>query len=110
MEKNWTRASDMVAAPSVIGGSWFLLRSRSKSVVVAAGAGADAGDVGTVDVDGDRRRVAGVAHAVDVAGRRETADVADLVLVAADQVQSRRRTAPRARRAEALRGGQHVRG
>src|SRR5439155_24110324 len=65
----------------------FLVRSRPRSVVVAAGAGADAGDVGTVDVDGDRRRVACVAHAVDVAGRRETADFADLVLVAADQVQ-----------------------
>ena len=57
------------------------------SVVVAAGAGADAGDVGAVDVDRDRGRLAGVAHAVDVAGRREAADVADVVLAAADQVQ-----------------------
>ena len=31
--------------------------------------------------------VAGVVHAVDVAGRREAADVADVVLAAADQVQ-----------------------
>src|SRR5215218_4258650 len=87
MAKLLTRTSHMAAAPSVIGGRWFPLRSRSRSVVVAAGAGADAGDVGAVDVDGDRRRLAGVAHAVDVAGRREAADVADLVLVAADQVQ-----------------------
>src|ERR671910_848924 len=87
MEKLWTRTSDMAAAPSVIGGVGFLLRSRSRSVVVAAGAGADARHVRAVDVDRERRRLAGVAHAVDVAGRRETADVADLVLVAADQVQ-----------------------
>src|SRR5215217_5095199 len=37
---NWTRTSDMAAAPSVIGGVGFLLRSRSRSVVVAAGTGA----------------------------------------------------------------------
>src|SRR5215207_8945872 len=87
MAKLWTRTSDMAGAPSLIGGRWFPLRSRSRSVVVAAGAGADAGDVGPVDVDRDRRRLAGVAHAVDVAGRREAADVADLVLVVADQVE-----------------------
>src|SRR5215218_3637276 len=87
MAKLWMRTSDMAGAPSAIGGVGFLLRSRSRSVVVAAGAGADAGDVGAVDVDGDRRRLAGVVHAVDVAGRREAADVADLVRVAADQVQ-----------------------
>src|ERR687896_1221788 len=79
MAKLWMRTSDMAGAPSVIG--------VSRSVVVAAGTGADAGDVGAVDVDGDRRRLAGVVHAVDVAGRRESADVADQVLVAADQVQ-----------------------
>jgi hypothetical protein len=55
--------------------------------VVAAGAEADAGDVGAVDVDGERRRLVGVAHAVDVAGRGESVDVADLVLDVADQVQ-----------------------
>src|SRR5215207_179923 len=87
MAKLWTRTSDMAGAPSLIGGRWFPLRSRSRSVVVAAGAGADAGDVGPVDVDRDRRRLASVAHAVDVAGRREAADVADLVLVVADQVE-----------------------
>src|SRR5215216_418672 len=87
MAKLWTRASDMVDAPSAIGGVGFLLRSRSRSVVVAAGAGTDAGEVGAVDVDRDRRRLAGVAHAVDVAGRRESADVPDVVLVVADQVQ-----------------------
>src|SRR5215213_7923373 len=75
MAKLWTRTSDMLA---------FL---RSGSVVVAAGATADAGDVGAVDVDGDRRRLAGVAHPVDVTGRGESADVADVVLVVSDQVQ-----------------------
>jgi hypothetical protein len=47
----------------------------------AAGAGADAREIGSVDVDRDHRRVGNVAHAVDVARRRETADVADLVLI-----------------------------
>src|SRR5918995_6944566 len=86
MEKFWTRASDM-AAPSVIGGVGFLLRSRSRSVVVAAGAGADAGDVGAVDVDRDRGRVGRVVDAMDVAGRREAAHVADEVVAAADHVE-----------------------
>src|SRR5882724_2045555 len=57
------------------------------SVVVAADAGADARDVGAVDVDGDRRRVAGVVDAMDVAGGRESADLADLVVALADQVE-----------------------
>src|ERR1700694_3381827 len=57
------------------------------SVVVAASTGADAREVGSVEVDRDRRRVGDVAHAVDVAGRRETADVADLVLIGCEQVQ-----------------------
>src|SRR5215218_1136693 len=61
--------------------------SRPVSVVVAAGAGADAGHVGAVDVDRDRGLLGGVAHAVDVAGRRETADVADVVVALAEQVQ-----------------------
>src|SRR4051812_23514285 len=77
MEKLWMRASDMAAAPAV-----------SRSVVVATGAGPDARHVRAVDVDRDRGRVAGVVHAVDVAGRREAADVAGPVLVAADQVQA----------------------
>jgi hypothetical protein len=55
-------------------------------VVVAAGAG-DPGDVGAVDVDGRRSRRGGVAHTVDVAGRREPARVADVMLVLADQIQ-----------------------
>jgi hypothetical protein len=38
-------------------------------------------------MDRDRRLVGGVAHAVDVAGRREAADVADVVVALADQVQ-----------------------
>src|SRR5919106_6244123 len=87
MAKLWTRTSDMAAAPSVIGGSWFPLRSLSRSVVVAAGAGADAGHVRAVDVDRDRCLIGGVAHAVDVAGWREAADVADVVVALADRVQ-----------------------
>src|SRR5215210_1666053 len=57
------------------------------SVVVAAGAGADARQVGAVDVDRDRRRVGDVVHAVDVAGRREAADVAGVVVALADHVE-----------------------
>src|SRR5215217_219900 len=87
MAKLWTRTSDMAVAPSVAGGVAFHLRSRSRSVVVAAGAGADAGHVGAVDVDRDRGLAGGVVHAVDVAGRREAADVADVVDPAADQIQ-----------------------
>src|SRR4051812_37366701 len=56
------------------------------SVVVASGAGADAGHISAVDVDRDRGCVPGVVHAVDVPGRREAADVADVVLAAAEQV------------------------
>src|SRR5215470_16622427 len=57
------------------------------SFVVAACAGLDAREIGSVDVDRDSRRVGNVAHAVDVARRRETADVADLVLIGGEQVQ-----------------------
>src|SRR5215208_5777200 len=87
MAKLWTRTSDMAVAPSVAGGVAFHLRSRSASVVVASGAGADAGHVGAVDVDRGRGLAGGVVHAVDVAGRREAADVADVVVAAADQVE-----------------------
>src|SRR4051812_42356769 len=76
MEKLWMRASDMAAAPAV-----------SRSVVVATGAGPDARHVRAVDVDRDRGLVAGVVHAVDVAGRREAADVADVVVALADHVE-----------------------
>src|SRR5215216_2532968 len=65
---------------------WFGDRG-SRSVVVAAGAGADAGDVGAVDVDGDGGLVGGVVDAVDVAGWREAADVAGVVVALADQVE-----------------------
>src|SRR5215211_407626 len=71
IEKVWTRVNDIAGAPSC---------ATRASVVVAAGGGADARDVGAVDVDRDRRLVAGVAHAVDVAGRREPAHVAGMVL------------------------------
>src|SRR4051794_2561042 len=81
---NWTRASDTVL---LLGDRGVLLRSRSRSVVVAAGARADARHVRAVDVDRDRGLRAGVAHAVDVAGRREAADVADVVVAAADDVE-----------------------
>ena len=47
-----------------------------RQVVVPPHAGADPGDVGPVDVDRDRGAVAGVADAVDVAGRCEPAHVA----------------------------------
>src|SRR5829696_6337199 len=88
MQKLWTRTSDMAAAPSVIGVVGFLLRSRSRSVVVvAARAGADAGDVGPVDVDRDRGLRPGVVDAMDVAGRREAADVADVIGAPPDQVE-----------------------
>src|SRR5215213_1895135 len=87
MAKLWTRTRDMALAPSVVAESWFDLRSRSRSVVVAAGAGADARHVRAVDVDRNRGLIGGVAHPVDVAGWCEAADVADLVVVAADQVQ-----------------------
>src|SRR3954447_11983200 len=87
MAKLWTRTSDMAVAPWVIGGSLFHLRSRSRSVVVAAGAGADARHVGAVDVDRNRGLVGGVAHAVDVARRSEAADVADVVVAFADEVE-----------------------
>src|SRR5262249_47578370 len=63
------------AAPWELG--WSV--SRERSVVVAAGAAADARHVGAVDVDRDRGLLARVVHAVDVAGRREAADVADVV-------------------------------
>src|SRR3954469_2936726 len=86
MQKLWTRTSDM-AAPSGIR-SWLPhLRSGSRSVVVAAGAGADARHVRAVDVDRDRRLLSGVVHAVDVARRCEAADVADVVVAAADHVE-----------------------
>src|SRR3954447_13384901 len=71
MAKLWTRARDMVVAPSV---------------VVAPGAGADARHVRTVDVDRDRGLLGGVVHAVDVARWSEAADVADVVVAAADHV------------------------
>src|SRR3954453_15769815 len=87
MAQWWTRTSDMAVAPWVIGGSLFHLRSRSRSVVVAAGAGADARHVRAVDVDRNRGLIGGVAHAVDVAGRREAADVADVVVALADDVE-----------------------
>src|SRR5918997_7161118 len=87
MAKLWTRTSDMTVAPSVVGGVGSYLRSRSWSVVVAAGAGADARHVGAVDVDRYRGLIGGVVHAVDVAGRREAADVADVVVALADQIQ-----------------------
>src|SRR4051812_39028275 len=87
MAKLWTRTSDMAVAPSVLGGVSFRVRSRLRSVVVAAGARADARHVRAVDVDRNRGRTGGVAHAVDVAGRREAADVADVVVALADQVQ-----------------------
>src|SRR5215207_6590086 len=87
MAKLWTRTSDMTVAPSVVGGVGFHLRFRSRSVVVAAGAGADARHVRAVDVDRNRGLIGGVAHAVDVARRREAADVADVVVALADQVQ-----------------------
>jgi hypothetical protein len=38
-------------------------------------------------VDRDRRRRGGVARTVDVAGRRESAHVADVMLVLADPIQ-----------------------
>src|SRR4051794_24898774 len=72
MAKLWTRASDI---------------GSSSSVVVAPGAGADARHVGSVDVDRDRSLLPDVVHAVDVAGRREAADVADVIGAAPDQVE-----------------------
>ena len=51
-------------------------RREHREVVVAADARADPGDVGPVDVDRDRRPVAHVADAMDVARRREPADLA----------------------------------
>src|SRR3954471_21456997 len=87
MAKLWTRTSDMAVAPSVIGRLGLHLRSRSRSVVVAAGARADARHVRAVDMDRERGLIGGVAHAVDVARRREAADVADVVVALADQVQ-----------------------
>src|SRR3954451_1596541 len=148
---NWTRASEMASAPSEVG--FGLDRA---SVVVAAGAGADARHVRAVDVDRDRGRVGGVVHAMDVARRCEAADVAEVVVALAEQVQVgveellvldtlddaedtprdvivdarelagppdqrddrersvgldvQRVAAVAVRRAEALRGGQHVRG
>src|SRR5688500_6163278 len=86
MAKLWTRTSDMTVAPSVVGGVGNL-RSWSRSVVVAAGAGADARHVGAVDVDRDRGLLGGVVDAVDVARRCEAADVADVVVALADQVE-----------------------
>src|SRR5882757_8740922 len=52
----------------------------NSSVVEAAGAGPDAGDVGAVDVQADGDLVADIADAVDVAGRREAADLAGRVV------------------------------
>src|ERR671910_3868519 len=86
MEKFWTRASDM-AAPTVNGGVGFLLLSRSRSVVVAPGARADARHVGAVDVDRDRGGVGRVVDPMDVAGGREAGHVADVVVAAADRVE-----------------------
>src|SRR4051812_9159012 len=75
MEKLWTRASDMACSS---------FRAGVSSVVVTPGAGADARHVGSVDVDRDRGLLARVVDAVDVAGRREAADVADMILAAPD--------------------------
>jgi hypothetical protein len=48
---------------------------------------ADARYVSSIDMDRDRGLTGGVVHAVDVVGRREAADVADMVVALADQVQ-----------------------
>src|SRR4051794_2118252 len=58
-------------------------RTPSSLVVVAADARAGPLDVGAVDVDRDRRRVADIADAVDVAGRREAAHVTGEVVALA---------------------------
>src|SRR4051812_13902785 len=68
---------------------WCLLSALDRKVVEAAGAGADAAQVGAVDVQGDGGLVADVADAVDVAGRGEGADLAGRVRVVAGLDQGR---------------------
>jgi hypothetical protein len=58
-------------------------------VVVAANAGANAGDIGAVDVDRDGGGTGCVVNAVYVTGRGETADIADVIVVAAQLVEIR---------------------
>src|SRR5581483_3212862 len=60
---------------------WISCAWTDRQVVDAADAGLDAGQVGAVDVQRDRRARPGVAYAVDVAGRGEAADLAHVVLV-----------------------------
>src|SRR6478609_7510294 len=66
---------------------WPKHDTRSASVVVAPDARADARDVRSVDVNRDRGRVSRVVDAVDITGRREAADVASMVVAAADHVE-----------------------
>src|SRR5450755_1754663 len=60
---------------------------HDRKVVGAAHAAAEPGDVGPVDVHGDRDVVAPVAYPVDVARRGEPADLAEAAAVLADRVQ-----------------------
>src|SRR5829696_6932566 len=57
------------------------------SVVVAADAGPHARDVRAVDVYRDRRCAGRVVDPVDVPGRRESADVSELVVASADGIE-----------------------
>src|SRR3954447_9989663 len=81
MAKLWTRTRDISVAP------WRSLGAARRSVVVAAGAGADSRHVRAVDVARDRGLLAGVVDAVDVARRREAADIADVVVARPDRVE-----------------------
>src|ERR1700733_13745189 len=53
-------------------------------VVRPADAAAEPGDVRAIDVDRDRDALTAVAHLVNVTGRRESTDLTDVVLAAAD--------------------------
>src|SRR4051812_47380226 len=57
------------------------------SVVVPTDTRAYARDVSPVDVNRDRRGFGRVVDAVDIAGRRESVDIADMVVAAADHVE-----------------------
>src|SRR5689334_6172227 len=64
------------SGPGCASRPWPVLASPASVLVVAANAGSDPIDVCSVDMDRDRRDVARVGHAVDVARRSEPADVA----------------------------------
>src|SRR3984957_7550242 len=81
------RPAPVVSGALVAPGARVAVGLAHREVVDAADARADTGDVGAVDVHGDRDPVADVPHQVNVAGRREAAHRAGRVGVAGDDLE-----------------------